>query len=534
MATGPTAPFGPAAGRLRDHATRGALWSMAAQWSVRATGLLTFVVLARLLLPEDFGAIALATSLLLLLTPLVDFGTSTYLVQDAEPGQRVFSTAFWMSATTGAVLATGLVAGSAKLSALLGAPEAAPVIAAVSLSLFLDSLKTTASAVLKRRFEFRALATRFLIAVVLGQVVAMLMAFGGAGVWALVGQVWTVSVVSLAMTWAAARWLPSFEFSRQLARQMARFGVPLVASRVIGSGSTWVTTSLVSRGLGLAAVGYYSMGNRVVQMIVESVGQAAREFSPAMIASVKGDRDRVVNAYLRGKSVVVALMVPPLLALAINAPLLISPVLGVKWEPVVPVLQLLALGGVARVAGWTLSSPLLLALGRPRMQLFAVSVHAVLAVSVTIVTAQISVVAVAAGIAAVLVLVAPVPLLQAGSLLGLPLRKSLGRTLWLTLLGVLAAAPAAVLARVLADQAHDLVVAALALITQAAVQLLLLRLLARPVWDEIVGIGGLAIPRTGRASRGESPPSATVPALRRDGRAADHADPREEERRSIR
>ena len=208
MASNDFAQYGGQNSRLRDEAARGAIWSLAAQWGIKMSGLVTFVILARILAPEQFGVMALASTLAFVLTLLADFGFSAYLIQATNPDQRTFSTAFWVSVSTSAALALLLVALAWPLSDFFEAPEAAPVIAALSMTVLVDSLRSVPGALLKRRFQFGALAMQMLVGNITGQIVAIGLALAGAGVWALVGQAWTLSLVSLVLIVRAARWRP--------------------------------------------------------------------------------------------------------------------------------------------------------------------------------------------------------------------------------------------------------------------------------------------------------------------------------------
>jgi O-antigen/teichoic acid export membrane protein len=500
--------FGPS-GRLRDHASRGAMWTVGMQWSIRISAFVTFVVLGRLLAPQDFGAIALASTLTLILSAFADFGFSAYLVQASDPTRRDISTAFWFSAAAGALLAVGLAVCAWPLAELLGAPGAAPVFAAVSLSVLLDSLKGVPTALLKRRFDFRALAVRRIVAVLIGQVVAIVLAVTGAGVWALVGQVWTVSVVSLVATWVVVGWRPSLQFSVSTARSIARYGVNVLGSDLVWNGMSWVTDGIVSRVLGLQQLGYLVMANRVVQMTVDTAVVTGQQVAVSLFASIKHQRDRLVNAYLTSLALATSLLVPGLLALALNSHLLVPGLLGDKWLPAVPLFELVAIAGAARALG-VVDPPLLLGTGRPRMLFGLRLTTAVLIIGSTAVLARVSVEAVAAGFAVVYTVMAPVQLLVMGRVLGIGAWRVFGTVLPIVGISLLAIAPAALWTWRMEDVAAPLVVTAVSLLIAAATQLLLLRVLRRAVWSTMRGMATSLLARRRRRS-GAPPEVVTTP-----------------------
>lgn len=493
------ADYGHDGQRLRDHAARGALWSLVASLSIRVSSLVTFIILARLLSPEDFGAIALASTLVLVLSFLADFGFSAYLIQADKPDQRMMSTAFWFSSVTGLGLAVGLAVAAWPLSVSLKAPEAAPVMAAVSLSVVVDSLRGVPAALLKRRFQFKGLAMQMLAATASGQVVAIVMAVAGAGVWALVGQVWVSSIVGLFVLWRSARWRPYRQFSSSMAREIASYGIHVVGASIIGQASIWLSNGLVSRYLGIQQLGYFSMANRIVIMAVETVAHAAGQFGTPLMASIKHQHERLQSAFVAAQTLVTALIVSGLGALAISADLLIPTLLGEKWEAAVPVFQLLAIGGMGRVVGWTINRPLLLAVGKPRLSLYPTVAASVLLVLGTLVSAQVGLNAVAAVNAAVWVAFVPVNLIIVSRTLGI----SVARTLWevgrVAAISVVAGAPSFALTVSLSGELPDLALAAMSIALFAVAEAVVLRLLAPSVWAHATGMAGTLIRRRRRA-----------------------------------
>lgn len=486
--------------RLRDHAARGAVWSAIAQLSIRVSSLITFVILARLLSPEDFGAIALASSLVMVLSFFADMGFSAYLVQADQPDRRTYSTAFWFSSVAGFALAMGLAIVAWPLSGFLKAPEAAPVMAAVSLSVFVDSLRGVPTALLKRRFQFRNLSLQMLAATTAGQVVAIIMAVAGAGVWALVGQVWVSSVVGLAVLWRSARWRPTREFSLPLARVIAAYGINVTSATIVGQGSIWLIDGLVSRYLGIQQLGLYSVANRVVMMAVATATHAAGQFGTPLLASIKHNKQRLEHAYLTGQAMVTSLIVAGLGAIAINADLLIPTLLGEKWADAAPVFQLLAIGGMGRVIGWTINRPLLLAIGKPRLSLYSTLAASILLVMGTLLAAQVSLVAVAAVNAVVWAAFVPVNVLVVSRTLGISAMHTLWQVLRAVSIAALAGLPALVVTMELTGELPDLALAALSIVVYAVVHAGLLRLLAPSMWDHLAGMVRALLRRRNQAS----------------------------------
>jgi len=494
------AQYGGQNSRLRDEAARGAVWSLTAQWGIRISGLVTFVILARILAPEAFGAMALASTLAFVLTLLADFGFSSYLIQAKDPDQKTFSTAFWFSVGASTAFAVLLVAAAWPLSEIFQAPAAAPIIAALSLSLILDSLRSVAGALLKRRFQFRAIAMQMLVGNVCGQAVAIGLAMAGAGVWALVGQAWTLSLVSLFLIWRAARWTPSMEFSASMAWAIAQYGVHVIGAGLAGQLAKWLTNGIASRYLGLTAVGYLAMSQRITMVAVETVGHASNQFANSLFASIKHDAAHLRRAYLSGQALVGAVAVPLLIVLAINAEPLIPTVLGDDWLAAIPVFELLALGGVGQVLGWTLNRPLVLAIGRPQLSMYVTVAYSICLIAAAWVGAQFNVVAVAAAFAGANLAFAPVNMIVASRAIGLSPLPVLGGTLRILLVAAAAAVPAYLVTHAMDVTVPALVVAAASMLVYCAVYAPLLWLLDRKTWNNLFGMADSLLRRLRRSS----------------------------------
>jgi O-antigen/teichoic acid export membrane protein len=488
MTSNDFAQYGGQNRRLRDEAARGALWSLAAQWGIKMSGLVTFVILARILAPEQFGVMALGSTLAFVLTLLADFGFSAYLIQATNPDQRTFSTAFWVSVGTSAALALLLVALAWPLSDLFEAPEAAPVIAALSVTVLVDSLRSVPGALLKRRFQFGALAMQMLVGNVAGQIMAIGLALAGAGVWALVGQAWTLSLVSLLLIVRAARWRPSLEFSGSTALLIARYGGHVIGAGLAGQLAKWLTSGITSRYLGLTAVGYLAMSQRITMVAVETVGHASNQFANSLFASVKHDSARLQNAYLSGQTLVGAVAVPLLAVLTINAELLIPTLLGEDWRGAVPVFQLLALGGIGQVLAWTINRPLLLAVGRPEISMFVTLAFSITLVVSVLVTAQISLVAVAAAQAGSQLLFAPISLVLTSRAIGIPSGAVFWRSGRVLLLAAAAAIPSYLTTEALAASLPPLLATSASIAVYTGGYVIMLRTVEKAVWTTIVGM----------------------------------------------
>ncbi|WP_417563758.1 lipopolysaccharide biosynthesis protein [Microbacterium sp.] len=344
--------------------TSGALWLTAQRWAIRLLGFVTIAVLTRLLSPDDFGTVAAASTVLPFFFLLADLGFAAYIVQADKADQRMFSTAFWFSMAAGVLLCAVLIAVAPILGLVFHDDGVTPVIQALSLWVLLTAAGSVPMAILRRNMRFRALAVQGAVAAGVAQVIAMAMAFSGLGVWALVGQSLAAPAVTSVAAWITSRWRPRFMFSRGEFRVMVSFGGQVLGVEFVAMMRAWGEAAVISSTLGIAALGYMNIAQRLVQVVQDLTGSAVIPVMTVAFAKIRDNPERLRGAYLRALRIMYGTLALPLTFVAVTAPSLIPIVFGRGWEDSFQVAQILALAGVLTV-GAALDHGLFYGLGRP-------------------------------------------------------------------------------------------------------------------------------------------------------------------------
>lgn len=361
-AAAPDAPTGPSA--VSGRAASGVFWLTAQKWTIRLLGIVTIAVLTRLLSPEDFGTVAAASTVLPFFYLLADLGFAAYIVQVAKTDRRMLSTAFWFSLGAGTVLCATLLALSPLFGAVFHDDGVVPVLQALSLCVIFAAVGSVPTALLRRDMRFGTLAWQGAIGAAIAQVVALVVAFSGWGVWALVAQTLVASAVSTALAWTAARWRPSFAFSASEFRTMSTFGGQVLGVEFVAMLRAWGEAAVIAATLGVAALGYMNIALRLVQVVQDLTGSAIVPVSHVAFAKIRESPDRLRSAYLRALRLTYFALSLPLTVLAVTAPLILPIVFGDGWEPSYRVAQILALAGTLSVGAW-LDHGLFYGVGRP-------------------------------------------------------------------------------------------------------------------------------------------------------------------------
>ena len=466
-------------------AASGVLWLMLQKWAVRITGLVTIAVLTRFLSPEDFGTVAAASTMLPFFYLLADLGFAAYIVQATTTTRTMLSTGFWFSALAGLLLSVALVLSAPLVGLVFRSDDIVPVMRVLSLAVVFTAAASVPMALLRREMRFRAIAVQASIAAVVAQVVAVGMTIAGLGVWALVGQILTSLLLTAILAWFAAKWRPAFAFSMSEFVLMARFGSKVLGVEFVAMLRAWAEAAIISATLGMAALGYLNIAQRLVQIVQDLTGAALVPVSTVAFARIRESSERLRGAYVRALRMTYAAMSPPLTLLAVAAALIIPIVFGDGWDESARVAQILALAGLMVVSA-TLDHGLFYGTGRPG-QWFAYAVTIdVLTVAVTAVTAQWGLEAVAYGFLAVAVIATMSRWFLVAKLLETSPRKLSGPFGFLAA-SVLAGGGAGWAVLELSAGLHPVPRIVLAGLAVLLASLLTIRLFARQVFREVAG-----------------------------------------------
>lgn len=377
-------------------AAAGVVWLTVQKWAIRVLSFVTIAVLTRLLSPADFGAVAAASTVLPFFFLLADLGFAAYIVQVEKTDRTMLSTAFWFSMTAGILLCGCVFFAAPLLGAVFGSAGVVPVLQVLSLWVVVTAIGSVPTALLRRDMRFRAIAAQGAAAAVVAQVVAIFMALSGLGVWALVAQSLVAAVISTVLAWWAVTWHPTFEFSRTDFVRMARFGGQVLGVEFVAMLRAWGEAAVISATLGLAALGYMSIAQRLVQIVQDLTGSAIVPVTNVAFAKIRDSAARLRDAYLRALKVTYAALSLPLTIVAVAAPLMIPILFGDGWQQSYQVAQVLALAGTLSVGAW-LDHGLFYGLGRPGAWFVYAVIIDLLTFATTVFTVRWGLVAVAVG-----------------------------------------------------------------------------------------------------------------------------------------
>jgi PST family polysaccharide transporter len=348
-------------------AASGVRWSMVSLAGRQAVQLLLVLLLARTVGPDGYGLIGQAAVYITLSTLVLDQGLGSALIQQPRLHPGAAGALATVNLLLAGVLAVVTVAGAGAVGAFFHSPELSPVLSVLGAGLVVKGIMIAPRALLIRRFAFRRIAYAEMAGVITGGTVAAVAAYFGVGYWALVVQVMVTDLVIAVMLVAAAGGpVPTLRIGA--ARGLFQFGSRVFLATGLGFTARNLDNVLVGRYLGAASLAYYGLAYKVLLAPVQMLGHVVSGVYFPAAARAAADADRIRQGLERATRGLAVTAIPSMALVGIAAPQLVGVALGASWLPAVPVLQVLAFTG-ARQAIMSITTPLMMGLGRAALLL---------------------------------------------------------------------------------------------------------------------------------------------------------------------
>jgi PST family polysaccharide transporter len=353
---------------LKQKAIKSTIWSVVQAWGTQAMSFIVFSLLARLLNPESFGLIALASIFLGFINLFLDQGFSKAIIQRRELEREHLDTAFWTNVGIAFVMTAITIAGAGLIAEFFSQPKLIPVLRWLSLSFLIGSLNSVQAALLQRNLDFKPLAIRSLIATLGGGVVGLTLALMGFGVWSLVFQQLANSVIQVITLWWASDWRPRLSFSMKHLRDLFSFGINILAINILNFLITNGDNFLIGYFLGPIALGYYSLAYRLLTVVSQLFIGAISSTAMPIFSRIQDDIPKLRSLLYDIVEMSNAVAFPIFLGMSVLAPELIVVIFGKQWVNSIPVMQVLNIIGIL-YSGFYFNGPLIMAIGKPNWKL---------------------------------------------------------------------------------------------------------------------------------------------------------------------
>lgn len=325
---------------------RSAVWRLAEVAGVEALsfGFMTF--LARLLVPADFGIVAMASFFTTLSQPLLFHGLPLAMIQADDLGEARRDSVFWANMACGIALSSALLVLCWPVSLLMGKPMLGWVLAALAPLPLLFAAIGVYQAGLRREMGFRSLAIRAVCSVCAGGTVGVALAFGGWGVWSLVSQQLAYAAMNLAVLLMAGHWRPAWRLDWSDIRALSRVGGQISGTTLLDTLSQSGLLLLIGFSLPAAEVGLFFLARRLVLSLFLFTTCSISEISLPVLSRLHAKPEAHRDAVYTSLRITALTCLPAFGGVALTAKPLVEALFGNHWLGSVRALQLLVLAGI--------------------------------------------------------------------------------------------------------------------------------------------------------------------------------------------
>lgn len=325
---------------LKHKTTVGVVWSAVDRFAAQGIQFLIGLVMARLLMPSDYGTIALLNVFLAICQTFIDSGFGLALMRKKDCSEQDFSTVFIFSAIVSIVCYAILWVIAPLIARFYDLPILLAVTRVVSLNVIINALSNVPNAQLSISLDFRKKAFVTLITVVVSGSIGLWMAYNGFGLWALVYQTLIAGGIRTVLLFVCAKWLPKWQFSRVSFRELFSFGSKMLISGIIGNIYNNLSSIVIGKFYSSASLGVYGKANTLASYpSMQMTGVILNVAYPAL-AKIQDDVPRLIDAYRKMLRMSTFVIFPLMIGLAAVAKPFVLFVLGEKWAEMIPLLQI--------------------------------------------------------------------------------------------------------------------------------------------------------------------------------------------------
>lgn len=331
---------------LKKQAVHGAIWVFAEQFGSQLIGFVLNLILARILMPADFGTIALFGIVMSIGNVLVQGGMSSSLIRNAQNDERDYSTVFWFNIAS-AILIYLVIYLIAPLFARFYEVEIlTSLIRVFSLILIIDSFAMVQGAKFVKELDFKKNFKIQLPSLLIGGACGVYFAMNGYGVWSLVYYSLIQNSIFMIQHWLYSSWRPSFAFDMQKFKYHFGFGVNMTLSALLEVIFSNLYSIIIGKKYSTEDLGYYNRADSLKQLPISNIATTLNKVTFPLFAKIGNDDERLRHSYRELQMLVMFVIAPLVGIMIVAAEPLIRFLYTDKWLPAVPYFKILCIAGL--------------------------------------------------------------------------------------------------------------------------------------------------------------------------------------------
>jgi PST family polysaccharide transporter len=377
----------PTVSEVKQSAIRSVKWTVLGEVASRSIQPIITLILARLLVPEDFGVIGVASIATGLANIFQDFGLGKTLIQRDTNVEDSANVIFWTNIVLSGFLYLILFATAPLISEFFHEPKAVSVLRVLCLQLVLSGLISVPQALFQRQFQFKQLFFIRLFSSAIPALVSVPLALLGYGVWALVFGSLTSAAIQVSLFWTISSWRPRLKYDFLLAKNLFKFGTWVTLEALLGWLIVWGDSIIVGRFLGTEKLGIYGTGVALLALISGLVLNPIFPVAYSFFSRLQSVPSQFRDYFLKTTHLIAIIVLPIGAGVVLLAQPLSSILLGEKWKGIEIVLMVVGLKDILTSIVGGINAEALRAFGRPDVNVKLNVVSSVFAIPLYILAA---------------------------------------------------------------------------------------------------------------------------------------------------
>jgi teichuronic acid exporter len=331
---------------LKKQAINGMLWTFIQQFGVQGINFLVSLILARLILPSEFGLIAMISVFIGIGNTLINSGMSQSLLRTKNPDEDDFSTIFYFNISV-SIFVYLLIFSLAPFIAQFFHQEILKLVIRVyCLTFIINSFSSIQIIRLTLKFDFKSQALISIPSILAGSIVGLILAYLNFGVWSLIWSSIIQSVISTLQYWYFGNWIPIFKFNKSKILNHWQFGNKLLVSGLIDNIFINIYSIAIGKYFNPEQAGYFQRADSLKQFPVSNISAIVSKVTYPLLSSIQNDDLRLKEIYRKILQTVMYSVTPILIISAILAHPIIEMLYTSKWLHAVPFFQILCFSGI--------------------------------------------------------------------------------------------------------------------------------------------------------------------------------------------
>lgn len=331
---------------LREKTVKGTFWTLIEQFSGKAFGFIIQIVLARLLMPEDFGLLTMVIVFIGIGTSIMESGFGQSLIRTKNLTEADYSSVFYLNIMMATAVYILIYFIAPFVSKFYNESSLTFILRILALVIILKSFVVVQQTIMTINLDFKNQMIVNLISTIIGGCAATIMAFKGFGVWALVFMQLISNSLMVLLFWYFGKWKPKRTFDFERIKYHYNFGYKLMLNTFVNSIFNYIFDIIIGKFYSSSILGFYNRASTFQKFPTILLGRSINRVTYPMFSKLTDSKIQMKKALKRINKLVVYVYAPVMFFLIYNANQIILILLTEKWLQVVPIFQLLCLGGL--------------------------------------------------------------------------------------------------------------------------------------------------------------------------------------------